>query len=329
MAMQSTQDPQVEIEQNSNRARVLDGAMIADKIKREVAIEVAQLRDERALQPCLAAVRVGDDAASAVYVRNKIRACGDVGIRSEHIALPTNTSESELLVVIAALNQRDDVDGILVQLPLPGGVAEAAVIEAIDPAKDVDGFHPVTIGRLSMGSPTFVPCTPAGVIELLDRYEIVISGANACVVGRSQIVGRPMAQLLLQRDATVTICHSRTRDLPAVTRQADLLVVAIGRAGFIGKEHIKPGAVVIDVGMNRVTDEATARRLFGRDAEKRLAVISKRGYTLAGDVNPAEAEEVAGQLTPVPGGVGLLTVAMLMKNTVKAARMRGLPQSHE
>ena len=320
--MQPTQDPQFEIKQSPNRARILDGAAIADQIKREVALEIASLQNERGLQPCLAAVRVGDDAASAVYVRNKIRACGEVGIRSEHIALPTTTIASELIEVIASLNRRDDVDGILVQLPLPAGIAEAAVIEAIDPRKDVDGFHPVTIGRLAMGSPTFVPCTPAGVIELLDRYSIAISGTNACVVGRSQIVGRPMAQLLLQRDATVTICHSRTRDLASVTRQADLLVVAIGRAGFIAREHIKPGAVVIDVGMNRVTDEETVRRLFGHDADKRLAVIAKRGYTLAGDVNPADAEEVAGQLTPVPGGVGLLTVAMLMKNTVKAARMR-------
>ncbi|HWN11804.1 MAG TPA: bifunctional 5,10-methylenetetrahydrofolate dehydrogenase/5,10-methenyltetrahydrofolate cyclohydrolase [Pyrinomonadaceae bacterium] len=325
MAMQFTPDSQIGTNENSNRAQLLDGALIADQIKQEVALEVARLRDERGVQPCLAAVIVGDDAASAVYVRNKIRACGEVGIRSEHIALPTNTGASELLDVIASLNQRDDVDGILVQLPLPEGIAEAAVIEAIDPGKDVDGFHPVTIGRLSMGSPTFVPCTPAGVIELLDRYNIAISGANACVVGRSQIVGRPMAQLLLQRDATVTICHSRTRDLASVTRHADLLVVAIGRAGFIGKEHIKPGACVIDVGMNRVTDEETVRRLFGRDVDKRLAVISKRGYTLAGDVHPAEAEEIAGQLTPVPGGVGLLTVAMLMRNTVKAARMRRLP----
>lgn len=322
MAMQPTQDPEVETKRDSSRARVLDGAVIADQIKREVALEVAEFRDQHALQPCLAAVRVGDDAASAVYVRNKIRACGEVGIRSEHIALPAKTNAGELLEVIASLNERDDVDGILVQLPLPTGIAEAAVIEAIDPGKDVDGFHPVTIGRLSMGSPTFVPCTPAGVIELLDRYGIPISGTNACVVGRSQIVGRPMAQLLLQRDATVTICHSRTRDLASVTGQADLLVVAIGRAGLIGKQHIKPGAVVIDVGMNRVTDAATAKRLFGPEADKRLAVISRRGYTLAGDVNPSEAEEVAGQLTPVPGGVGLLTVAMLMRNTVKAAKMR-------
>jgi len=227
-----------------------------------------------------------------------------------------------LMDLIAALNTRGDVDGILVQLPLPRAIEETRIIEAIDPAKDVDGFHPVSIGRLSMGRPTFVPCTPAGIIELLDRSNIPISGANACVVGRSQIVGRPMAQLLLLRDATVTICHSRTRDLAAVTRQAEILVVAIGRPGFIGREHIKPGATVIDVGMNKITDETTARRLFGAEADKRLETISKRGYTLVGDVNPVEADEVAGRRTPVPGGVGLLTVAMLMRNTVKAARQR-------
>jgi methylenetetrahydrofolate dehydrogenase (NADP+)/methenyltetrahydrofolate cyclohydrolase len=214
------------------------------------------------------------------------------------------------------------VDGILVQLPLPGEIDEARIIEAIDPEKDVDGFHPVTIGKLSMGHPTFVPCTPAGIVELLDRCGIPISGASACVVGRSQIVGRPVAQLLLQRDATVTICHSRTRDLAAVTRQAEILVVAIGRPGLIGLEHIKPGATVIDVGMNKITDEAIARKLFGAETDKRLAAIAKRGYTLVGDVNPAEADEVAGKRTPVPGGVGLLTVAMLMRNTVKAARQR-------
>lgn len=320
--MQSTQHTEQEAQNNSVRAQVLDGALIADQIKREVAQEVGALKAKYQTQPCLAAVRVGDDPASAVYVRNKIRACEEVGIRSEHHALGAGTSGGELLRVIASLNARDDVDGVLVQLPLPSGIAEDQVIGAIDPTKDVDGFHPVTVGRLAMGAPTFVPCTPAGIIELLDRYQITIAGANACVVGRSQIVGRPMAQLLLQRDATVTICHSKTRDLPAVTRQADLLVVAIGRAGFIGREHIKPGAAVIDVGMNRVTDEAIARSLFGADAEKRIEVITKRGYTLAGDVNPAEAAEVAGRLTPVPGGVGLLTVAMLMKNTLKAAERR-------
>jgi len=304
------------------RAELLDGAAIANQIKQEVAHEVERLVTEHQVRPCLAAVRVGDDPASAVYVRNKVRASEEVGIASEHHALPSTTSAIELLDLIASLNARSEVDGILVQLPLPGEIDEASVVEAIDPVKDVDGFHPVNVGRLSMGRPTLVPCTPAGIIELLDRSKITITGANACVVGRSQIVGRPMAQLLLQRDATVTICHSRTRDLAAVTRQADILVAAIGRPGLIGREHIKPGATVIDVGMNKVTDEAVVRRLFGAEVEQRLEIISKRGYTLVGDVNPVEADEVAGRLTPVPGGVGLLTVAMLMRNTVKAARMR-------
>jgi methylenetetrahydrofolate dehydrogenase (NADP+)/methenyltetrahydrofolate cyclohydrolase len=270
----------------------------------------------------LTAVRVGEDPASAVYVRNKIRACEEVGIRSEHHALPESTTTEQLLELVASLNASDEVDGILVQLPLPGHVNETAIIEAMDPSKDVDGFHPVNAGKLAMGRPVFVPCTPAGIMELLDDRGVEIRGANACVVGRSQIVGRPMAQLLLQRDATVTICHSRTRDLAAVMRTADLLVVAIGRAGLIGRNHIKRGATVIDVGMNRVSDIDEVRRLFGDEAEKRLEVVAKRGATLVGDVNPAEAAEVAGMLTPVPGGVGLLTVAMLMKNTLKAAKLR-------
>lgn len=317
--MQSARDSQNE---TTRRAELLDGAVIAEQIKQEVAREVEQFVAAHAVKPCLAAVRVGDDAASAVYVRNKIRACEEVGIRSEHHALPATTTVIELMDLIASLNTRGDVDGILVQLPLPGEIDETRIIEAIDPEKDVDGFHPVSIGRLSMGRPTFVPCTPAGIVELLERCDIPIAGERACVVGRSQIVGRPMAQLLLQRDATVTICHSRTRDLASVTSQADLLLVAIGRPGFIGREHIKLGATVIDVGMNRVTDEDTARRLFGSEAEKRLKTISKRGYTLVGDVNPAEADEIAGRRSPVPGGVGLLTVAMLMRNTVKAVRQR-------
>jgi methylenetetrahydrofolate dehydrogenase (NADP+)/methenyltetrahydrofolate cyclohydrolase len=274
------------------------------------------------VRPGLAAVRVGADPASEVYVRNKIRASEEVGIRSEHHALPESTSTAELLELIASLNSRDDVDGILTQLPLPSQIDETAIIEAIDPRKDVDGFHPVNVGRLALGRPVFVPCTPAGIIELLEDSGIEIRGANACVVGRSQIVGRPMAQLLLQRDATVTICHSRTRDLAAVTRTADLLVVAIGRSGFIGRDHIKPDATVIDVGMNRVSDADEVRALFGSEAEKRLEVLAKRGSTLVGDVHPSEAAEVAGKLTPVPGGVGLLTVAMLMKNTLKAATLR-------
>jgi methylenetetrahydrofolate dehydrogenase (NADP+) / methenyltetrahydrofolate cyclohydrolase len=317
--MQSARDGKTEI---SSRAKLLDGAAIAEQIKREVALEVSQLWATHEMRPCLAAVLVGDDPASAVYVRNKIRACAEVGILSEHHALPATTTAIELTDLIASLNARVDVDGILVQLPLPTEIKEDKIIDQIDPEKDVDAFHPVNVGKLSMGRPTFVPCTPAGIIELLDRAEIPIAGENACVVGRSQIVGRPVAQLLLQRDATVTICHSRTRDLASVTSQADLLVVAIGRPGFIGREHIKPGATVIDVGMNKVTDEAIARRLFGAEADKRLQAISRRGYTLVGDVNPAEADEVAGRRTPVPGGVGLLTVAMLIRNTVRAAKLR-------
>ena len=303
-------------------ATSLEGGPLAAKIKHDVKTQIEQMVENRGMRPCLAAVRVGDDPASAVYVGNKIKACEEVGIRSEHHALPASTTTEELLNLIASLNSRDDVDGILTQLPLPSEVEERAIIEAIDPAKDVDGFHPVNAGKLALGRPVFVPCTPAGIIELLDDSGIEIRGARACVVGRSQIVGRPMAQLLLQRDATVTICHSRTRDLASVTREADLLIVAIGRTGMIRGEHIKPGATVVDVGMNKVTEPDEVKALFGHDAEKRLQVLSKRGYTLVGDVHPAEAAEVAGKLTPVPGGVGLLTVAMLMKNTLNAARLR-------
>jgi methylenetetrahydrofolate dehydrogenase (NADP+)/methenyltetrahydrofolate cyclohydrolase len=300
----------------------LEGSQLAARIKQDVQNTIERMVKEQNVRPGLAAVRVGEDPASAVYVRNKIRACEEVGIYSEHHALPESTSTAELLDLIRSLNARDDIDGILTQLPLPSQIDETAIIEAIDPGKDVDGFHPVNVGRLALGRPVFVPCTPAGIIELLDDNGIEIRGTNACVVGRSQIVGRPMAQLLLQKDATVTICHSRTRDLAAVTRTADLLVVAIGRAGFIRGEHIKPGATVIDVGMNRISDPEEVRALFSSEAEKRLEVLAKRGATLVGDVHPAEAAEVAGKLTPVPGGVGLLTVAMLMKNTLKAAKLR-------
>lgn len=303
-------------------AETLKAGPLADQIKQDVKLKVEDMVKTHDVRPCLAAVRVGDDPASAVYVGNKIKACEEVGIRSEHHALPAATTTAELLDLIASLNSRDDVDGILTQLPLPVGIEERAIIEAIDPAKDVDGFHPVNVGNLALGRPAFVPCTPAGIIELLVHRDVEIRGARACVVGRSQIVGRPMAQLLLQRDATVTICHSRTRDLASVTREADLLIVAIGRTGMIGVEHIKPGATVVDVGMNKVIDANQVRELFGPEAEKRLDVLSKRGYTLVGDVHPAEAAEVAGRLTPVPGGVGLLTVAMLMKNTLRAAASR-------
>lgn len=304
------------------RAEMLDGRGVADAIKQEVACEVRRLRDENRVQPRLAAVLVGDDPASAVYVRNKVRACDEVGIASEQIALPASTTTDELLHVVQELNRNDEVDGILVQLPLPKQIDDATIIESIDPAKDVDAFHPINVGLLAMGRPRFVPCTPAGIIELLVRNQIEIAGANACVVGRSQIVGRPVASLLLQRHATVTVCHSQTRDLPSVTRQADILVAAIGRPAFIRGEFIKPGATVIDVGVNQVRNADEARDLFGAEAQKRIEAIEKRGYTLIGDVHPAEADRVAGKRTPVPGGVGLLTVAMLMKNTLQAAKWR-------
>jgi methylenetetrahydrofolate dehydrogenase (NADP+)/methenyltetrahydrofolate cyclohydrolase len=304
------------------RAQILDGARVAEEIKLEVADEVAKLKVAYGVVPCLAVVRVGEDPASAVYVRNKVRTSRALGLLSEHHALPAETTTEELLALVLRLNERDDVDGLLVQLPLPRGVDERRIVEAIDPAKDVDGFHPVNVGRLSLGQKTLTPCTPLGIIELLERSGIAIRGANACIVGRSQIVGRPVAQLLLQRDATVTICHSQTRDLPTITSRADILIAAIGRAGFIRGEHIKPGATVIDVGINKVSDEAAARELFGEEAAKRLKTIAERGYTLVGDIHPAEADRVAGSRTPVPGGVGLLTVAELMSNTVKAARWR-------
>lgn len=304
------------------RAKILDGRSVAEQIKKEVAEEVRRLWEQHSVKPRLVAVLVGDDGASAVYVRNKVRACLEVGIESEQIALPAATTTEDLLTVVRGLNQNDDVDGILVQLPLPKHMAESSIVEAVDPLKDVDGFHPINVGLLSMGRARFVPCTPAGIIELLDRNQIEIAGANACVVGRSQIVGRPVASLLLQRHATVTICHSQTRDLPSVTRQADILVAAIGRPAFIRGDYIRPGAIVIDVGVNQLTDVDDARAMFGAEADKRIEAIERRGYTLVGDVHPAEADRVAGQRTPVPGGVGLLTVAMLMRNTLQAAKWR-------
>src|SRR5215213_2519975 len=227
--------------EDGQTAQVLDGARVAEEIKRDVAVMIERLAAEHDVRPCLVVVRVGEDPASAIYVRNKVQTSQDLGLRSEHHALPAETTTEELLELIASLNEREDVDGILVQLPLPRGVDETRVIEAIDPMKDVDGFHPINVGRLAMGQPVIAPCTPAGIIALLERNGIKISGANACVVGRSHIVGRPAAQLLLQRDATVTICHSRTQDLASVTRRADILVAAIGRPAFIRAEHIKPG----------------------------------------------------------------------------------------
>ncbi|MET0752294.1 MAG: bifunctional 5,10-methylenetetrahydrofolate dehydrogenase/5,10-methenyltetrahydrofolate cyclohydrolase [Pyrinomonadaceae bacterium] len=300
-------------------AKILSGKEIAEAIKREVAAEIKTL----SFQPCLVAVRVGDDAASAVYVGNKVKTSEELGLISEHRHLPAETTQEELLEIVKDLNRREDVDGILVQLPLPPQIDEKLILETINPEKDVDGFHPVNAGRLAQGQKSLAPCTPAGVIEILKRSDIKIAGENAVIVGRSNIVGKPMAMLLLQENATVTICHSRTKNLAEVTSRADILVAAIGRAGFVRGEHIKEGATVIDVGINNVSDTDFARELFGEEElEKRLKTIEKRGFTLAGDVNPREAMEKAGNFTPVPGGVGLLTVAMLMRNTLDAARMR-------
>lgn len=303
-------------------ARKLDGARVAAEIKREVAGDAERLRREHRVVPRLVTILVGEDPASAVYIRSKVRACEELGLTSEHHPLPASTPTGELLNLVTECNRREDVDGILVQLPLPGGQDETRVIEAIDPGKDVDGFHPFNVGRLFTQQPSLVPCTPAGIVELLVREGVELKGARACVVGRSNIVGRPVAELLLQRDATVTLCHSRTRDLAGVTREADILVAAVGRAGFIRGEHVKPGAAVVDVGINRVTDAGEVRDLFGEGAGERLKSISQRGYTIAGDVHPSEVARVAGRLTPVPGGVGPLTVAMLMRNTLEAARRR-------
>lgn len=304
-------------------ARILSGKTIADAIKAEVAEEVKRLNADVGVQPGLTVVRVGDDPASAVYVGSKVRTSEELGIRSEQIHLSADTTHQELLNIVRELNSRDDVDGILVQLPLPSQINASEVLEAIDPEKDVDGFHPVNVGRLSLGEKALVPCTPAGVIEILKRSEIPIAGRHAVIVGRSNIVGKPMAMLLLKENATVTICHSRTTDLPAITRQADILVAAIGRAGFVRGKHIGEGATVVDVGINNVSDTDLAAELFSPDdLDKRLKAIENRGFTLVGDVNPKEALEKAANFTPVPGGVGLLTVAMLMKNTLEAARTR-------
>lgn len=304
-------------------AGVLDGAKIAEEIKLEVAGGVREFVARYDTNPCLAVVRVGDDAASQVYVRGKVRTSEQLGFRSEHHHLSADTTTDELLAVVDNLNARDDVDGILVQLPLPQQIDEMRIIESVNPAKDVDGFHPLNVGRLVTGQTTLAPCTPAGIIELLKRYNIKIKGARACVVGRSNIVGRPLAQMLLQLDATITICHSRTEDLASVAREADILIAAVGRAGIISGEYVKRGATVVDVGMNNLMDENSVDRYFeGEEAKRRRQAIATRGYTLIGDVNPLEVRRQAKWLTPVPGGVGPLTIAMLMHNTLTAANLR-------
>ncbi|MDW8240495.1 MAG: bifunctional methylenetetrahydrofolate dehydrogenase/methenyltetrahydrofolate cyclohydrolase FolD [Acidobacteriota bacterium] len=301
-------------------AHILDGTAIATTIKAEVAQEVEQLAT-RGLQPGLAAVLTGNNPASRVYVNSKVNTCQQLGIFSEKHELPEQTSTEQLLQLVTSLNRRDEIDGILIQLPLPAHIDANKILESVDPAKDVDGFHPYNVGKLVQNRPTLIPCTPAGIMDMLDRYHILIEGRRAVVIGRSDIVGKPMALLLMHRNATVTVCHSRTPHLPSVAREADILVCAIGRAAMITAEYVKPGAVVIDVGMNQLTDRAQIERIFGQD-EKRLAEFEKKGYTLIGDVDPRSVAPVAGYLTPVPGGVGPLTIARLMKNTVQAAKQR-------
>ena len=298
----------------------LEGSRIAAAIRDEVAAEVARLRG-RGVTPRLDVVVAGDDPASRVYVGSKAKACGELGMGSHTHELPDSVVQDELIDLVDRLNTDPEVDGILVQLPLPRGLDSHAVLDRIDPAKDVDGFNPINVGLLQQGRSGLVPCTPAGVMEMLRREAIEISGKRAVVVGRSDIVGKPMAMMLLHAHATVTLCHSRTRDLASVTRDADILVVAAGRLALIGPEHVAAGAVVVDVGMHRVTDRATVMRLFGGNAKK-LAAFEQRGAVLAGDVDYQAVAPKAGRITPVPGGVGPLTIAMLVANTVRAARLR-------
>jgi len=300
-------------------AKLLDGTRIAADIRTELAQEVKHLAEE-GLRPGLAAVIVGHDPASESYVRSKVKACEQAGIYSEKIAVEVSVTSDDLLKLVSELNRRDEIDGILVQLPLPKHIDEQKVLLAVDPAKDVDGLHPVNVGRLSTKRPGLVPCTPAGCMEILRRSGIPVEGCEAVVVGRSDIVGKPVAMLLTNANATVTICHSRTKNLVEVCRRAEVLVAAIGKAGMITAEMVRPGATVIDVGINRIVDRATFEALFAGDAQREKQFADK-GSTLAGDVHPKVAE-VAGAITPVPGGVGPLTIAMLLANTVKAAKLR-------
>ena len=300
-------------------AIILDGVKIAADIKSEVAEEVRELTAE-GLRPGLAVVLAGHNPASEIYVRNKVKTCEQLGIYSEKHTPSDSVTTEELLALVEDLNRRDEIDGILVQLPLPAQVDAKKVLLAVSPEKDVDGFHPMNVGYLSTQRPGLVPCTPAGIIEILKRSQIPIAGAEAVVVGRSDIVGKPIAMLLLNGNATVTVCHSKTRDLAEVCRRADILVAAIGKAGMITPEFVKPGATVIDVGMNEITDRAEFEKFFAGNA-KREQTFAAKASTLIGDVHPKVAE-VAGALTPVPGGVGPLTIAMLMSNTLKAAKLR-------
>jgi methylenetetrahydrofolate dehydrogenase (NADP+)/methenyltetrahydrofolate cyclohydrolase len=302
--------------------RVLDGIAIAAEIKAEVAQQVTDART-KGYTPGLAVILVGEVPASQIYVRSKVKTCGELGIYSEMLTPPAESTTEELLALVDSLNKRDDIDGILIQLPLPAHVDTNKLLDAVLPEKDVDGFHPINAGRLLSGaSPDEVlaPCTPAGIIEVLKRSKIAIAGQNAVVIGRSNIVGKPVASMLINESATVTVCHSKTKDLPVVTREADILVAAIGRPGFVTADMVKPGATIIDVGINRLDKAEDVERFFPGN-EKRREGFEKRGSSIVGDVDPA-AFAVSSAYTPVPGGVGALTIAMLMANTVKAAKLR-------
>lgn len=299
--------------------RLLDGKATAKEIRAEVAEGCRELKQRAGIVPGLTVVLVGEDPASRIYVRNKEKAAAKAGMDSRTLRLPATASEDELLRTVRSLNDDSSVHGILVQLPLPDAIDANRVIESIDPRKDVDGFHPENVGRLTAGLPGFVPCTPAGILEMLRRNEIPLKGRHAVMLGRSNIVGKPMALLLLREHCTVTICHSRTVDLPAVAARGELLVAAVGRRAMVTDEFIRPGAVVVDVGIHRVESEKTCRDLYGDDA-KRLAAVRDKGATLVGDVHPRRARARAGWLSPVPGGVGPLTIAMLLRNALDAAR---------
>lgn len=304
-------------------ARILDGAAVASAMRERVAARVKELA-AAGVAPRLEVILVGDDPASWAYVGSKGKACAQVGIRSATHHLPAETSGDELSALIAGLNADPDVDGILLQLPLPKPLDGRIFLDLIDPAKDVDGLHPTNVGLLHQGRPAFVPCTPGGVLELLDAAGVALLGTRAVVLGRSEIVGKPMAALLLARHATVTVCHTRTRELASVCREADVLVAAAGKPALVTADFVKPGAVVVDVGVNRVEDPGLVARLFPGDEERR-AQLEKKGYTLVGDVDFTAVRQVAAAITPVPGGVGPLTIAGLLQNTVLAAmRRRGL-----
>ncbi len=304
-------------------ARLLEGTVVASQIRAEAAPAVAAFTARAGRPPGLAIVLVGDDPASEIYVRNKLKSAGEAGLRADLERLPSTASLRELLALVERLNGSQAHDGILVQSPLPadmGADAERRVFDVIDPGKDVDGFHAINVGYLVQNRATLAACTPSGIVELLERSGIQIAGARAVVIGRSDIVGKPMALLLLHRHATVTVCHSRTADLPGVASEADILVSAIGRPGFVTQAFVKPGATVVDVGTSQVSDRATIERMFAAGSKRREA-FERRGSLVVGDVHP-DVVEVAGALSPVPGGVGPLTVAMLLKNTVTAAMQR-------